>query len=33
MRYLIMDEELLDLEGYLEKLSKYIADYRQRMGG
>ena len=32
MRYLIMDEELLDLEGYLEKLDEYIADYRQRMG-
>ena len=27
MRYLIMDEELLELEGYLERLKAYIADY------
>jgi len=27
MRYLIMDEELLDLEGYLERLKAYIANY------
>ena len=27
MRYLIIDEELLDLEGYLAKLSDYIAEY------
>jgi len=28
MRYLILDEELLDLEGYLTRLKAYIADYR-----
>jgi len=27
MRYLILDEELLDLEGYLEKLRAYCAEY------
>jgi hexosaminidase len=27
MRYLIFDEELLDLEGYLDKLTAYTADY------
>jgi len=31
MRYLIMDEELLDLEGYLERLKVYIADYETRL--
>ena len=31
MRYLIMDEELLDLEDYLERLKAYIEDYRSRM--
>ena len=27
MRYLIVDEELLGLEDYLERLKAYIADY------
>jgi hypothetical protein len=27
MRYLILDEELLDLEGYLERLKTYIGEY------
>ena len=27
MRYLIVDEELLDLEGYLERLKTYIGEY------
>jgi hypothetical protein len=27
MRYLIVDEELLDLEGYLERLEAYLAEY------
>ena len=31
MRYLIMDEELLDLEGYLDRLKAYIADYQTRL--
>ena len=31
MKYLIVDEELLDLEGYLERLSSYIDDYRQNL--
>ena len=30
IRYLILDEELLDLEGYLERLKAYIEDYRAR---
>ena len=33
MRYLIMDEELLDLEGYLERLKAYIADYERLICG
>lgn len=28
MRYLIMDEELLDLEGYLKRLTEYIENYQ-----
>jgi len=31
MRYLIIDEELLGLEDYLEKLKKYIEDYKVNM--
>ncbi len=31
MRYLIMDEELLNLEGYLRRLKEYIADYSSQM--
>jgi len=31
MRYLIMDEELLDLEGYLERLKAYISDYKAQL--
>ena len=30
MRYLILDEELLNLEGYLESLRAYITGYRAR---
>jgi len=33
MRYLIMDEELLDLEDYLKRLKRYIEDYKSRMLG
>ena len=33
MRYLILDEELLDLEGYLERLKAYIGEYRLRSEG
>jgi hypothetical protein len=29
MSYLILDEQLLDLEGYLAKLKTYTADYRK----
>ena len=31
MRYLILDEELLDLEGYLERLESYIAGYERNL--
>jgi len=31
MRYLILDEERLDLEGYLERLKAYIADYEEAL--
>ena len=27
MRYLILDEELLDLEGYLDRLENYLSEY------
>ena len=30
MRYLILDEELLDLEGYLERLREYVSEYEAR---
>jgi hypothetical protein len=32
MTYLIYDEQLLDMEGYLEKLKKYIAFYKNYYG-
>ena len=32
MRYLILDEELLDLEGYLRRLGRYISQYEAAMG-
>jgi hypothetical protein len=31
MRYLIMDEELLDLEGYLDRLKRYNREYEEQM--
>jgi len=31
MRYLILDEELLDLEGYGERLGRYIAEYEANL--
>jgi len=32
MRYLILDEELLDLEGYLSHLREYVDGYRAKLG-